>query len=106
AKRAGHEAAVRNLEQSRSRLQADQAVAARVASEAAAALRSAQRDQAIARAASHDQVVWTAAMADLEHLAEDVVITPAGKLDLSPRVADDFPPEALSFFRDKQAPDW
>ena len=43
---------------------------------------------------------------DLEHDAEDVVITPAGKLVLNPRVAENYPPEALRFLRDKQAREW
>src|SRR5690606_34689636 len=77
AQRAVHEEAVRELEQSRSQLQVEQAIADRNATEAAAALRSARQEAAAAKAASHDQFVWTAAMEDLEDLAEDVMITPA-----------------------------
>ncbi len=106
AQRAVHEEAVRELEQSRSQLQVEQAIADRNATEAAAALRSARQEAAAAKAASHDQFVWTAAMEDLEDLAEDVMITPAGKLDLSLGVAETFHPEALSFLRDKRAPEW
>lgn len=106
AKRATHEAAVRNFESSRLKLEADQESAARTAAEAAKALENAKREKVSAKAASTIQYLWTVAMEDLEGVAEDVEITKEGKIGLNPRVAKDFPPEVEKFFTENQPPEW